>query len=319
MLSALTLALLAPTATDTIRAQAASVRPLVTSAVATDWLSQTAALSEPTPRKLFRHKKRGTWLSEIDQQKLIPSLAMDYREVPVTGELYYNTKYGSPIAYSRAVDLLGRAGLSTLKGKRLFDFGYGGIGHLRLAALAGAQATGIDVDPFLTTLYSHNSDQGRYGRGSVRVLTGYFPSDAKVVKEVGGGYDVFLSKNTLKRGYIHPERPVDKRQLIDLGVSDEGFLAAVKRMLKPGGYFLIYNLSPAQNPVDKPYIPWADGRSPFSKEQFEKSGFEVLSFDVDDNEAAHQMAHALGWDQGARPMDLKKDLFAHYTLVRRKR
>ena len=31
------------------------------------------------------------------------------------------------------------------------------------------------------------------------------------------------------------------------------------------------------------------------------------------------MAHALGWDQGKDPMDLKNDLFAHYTLARKKK
>ena len=78
-------------------------------------------------------------------------------------------------------------------------------------------------------------------------------------------YDLVLSKNTLKRGYIHPERPTEDRKLIKLGVDDRAFVQAVYDMLEPGGLFLIYNLCPAQAPPDQPYIPWADGRCPFDR------------------------------------------------------
>ncbi len=61
---------------------------------------------------------------------------------------------------------------------------------------------------------------------------------------------------------IHPEPPagktVDERQLVKLGVEDAAFLAAVRESLKPGGLFIIYNISPAQSPAEdltKPYLP----------------------------------------------------------------
>jgi len=149
-------------------------------------------------------------------------------------------------------------------------------------------------------------------------VQGRFPAERRAVREVGTGYDLILSKNTLKRGYIHPERPADKRMLIDLGVSDKRFLHALHDAMNPGGVMLIYNLCPAPAPLDKPYVPWADGRSPFTKDQFVQAGFKVLAFDVNDDKPARAMAHALGWDIGDQPMDLKKDLFAWFTMVERR-
>jgi hypothetical protein len=95
-------------------------------------------------------------------------------------------------------------------------------------------------------------------------------------------------------------------------------VATLARTVKPGGLVMIYNLCPAPAPPGKPYIPWADGRCPFERALLEKSGFEVLVLDRDDSSAARRMAHALGWDAGERPMDLEKDLFATYTLLRRR-
>ena len=136
-----------------------------------------------------------------------------------------------------------------------------------------------------------------------------------MIDDVGGGYDLFISKNTLKNGYIHPAEPVDPRRLVHLGVDDTIYVQTLARILKPGGRALIYNLCPAPAPPGKPYIPWADGRSPFSKQMFEAAGFRVLEFDRDDSRAAREMGHALGWDQGENGMKLDTDLFGTYTLV----
>ena len=71
-------------------------------------------------------------------------------------------------------------------------------------------------------------------------------------------------------------------------------------------------------PPGKPYIPWADGRSPFPRAMLDSAGFQVLEFDAEDSPEARRMGHALGWDDpdGAK-MDLEHDLFATYTLLRR--
>ncbi len=151
------------------------------------------------------------------------------------------------------------------------------------------------------------------------MLIGSFPADAGVRDAVGGGYDLFLSKNVLKRGYIHPERPAEEKHIIKLGVDDETFVRTIYGMLVPGGRALIYNLAPAQAPPDKPYITWADGRCPFARELWEKAGFKVIEFDRDDTPAARAMGHTLGWDEGEDKMDLERDLFGTYTLVEKPR
>jgi hypothetical protein len=235
---------------------------------------------------------------------------------------YYQTRYGTPLAYARPLELLGTAGLTDVQSKRVLDFGYGSIGQLRLLAGLGADAVGVDVDPMLEALYSGEGDtgvvpRGRKPAGRVTLVTGSFPGDDATATLVGGGYTLIVSKNTLKRGYVHPERPVDPRRMVHLGVEDTAFVRHVFRRLAPGGWFLIYNLCPAPAPPDQPYIPWADGRSPFPLEMLAAAGFEVLAFDVDDSAAARAMAHALGWDQGPAPMDLEHDLFGTYTLARR--
>jgi hypothetical protein len=184
-----------------------------------------------------------------------------------------------------------------------------------MLALAGMEITGVDVDPSLPKIYEGAA--GRLGPGSIKLLDGRFPAETNLVEQAGIGYDLFLSKNTLKRGYIHPARqPASPRHRIELGVPDEVFLKAVAQMLKPQGYFVIYNFCPAHAPEDKPYIPWADGECPFTKQQLELAGFEVLAFDVVDDKAARELAKALGWD--AQGMQLESDLFAWYTIAKRR-
>jgi len=135
---------------------------------------------------------------------------------------------------------------------------------------------------------------------------------------VGQGYDLFLSKNTLKKGYVHPDLPVEKRRLLNLEVDDATFVRAIRDALKPGGWVMIYNICPAPSKPGEPYKNWADGRCPFPRPLWEAAGFEVLAFDHDDTVAIRRIAHALDWDKGDSPMDLDADLFAWYSLMRKR-
>jgi hypothetical protein len=189
----------------------------------------------------------------------------------------------------------------------------------------GADVVGVDVDPTLTALYSEPTDTGvienvverRRGReGNLTLVEGRWPAD-EATRAAGDKFDLILSKNTLKRGYIHPEQEVDKRMLVDMGVSDEAFVRAMFDALVPGGRVMIYNLYPAQSEDPTKYMPWADGRCPFDRAVLEQAGFRVIEFDKDDSEAAREMGRRLGWDRGERPMDLQKNLFAMYTLLER--
>lgn len=307
-----------------IRADAVKARATVKSKLALAFLDATAtALPHVAPRTVSYDSSRTHYYWEPEAAALPDSVRSKLITRTLDESFFYNTRYGSPLAYSRPLELLAEAGLGDLAGAKLADYGYGTIGHLRLLASLGADVVGVDVDPLLQKLYSVPGDQGAVrgagGReGRVTLAHGSFPGDTAVANRVGRGLTLFLSKNTLKNGYIHPAQPVNPRMLVHLGVSDSAYVAALARAVAPGGWVMIYNLSPAPNAPDQPYRPWADGRCPFPRAMFEAAGFEVLAFDRDDTPAAHAMARALGWDQGPSPMDLAKDLFAAYTLARRK-
>ncbi len=226
--------------------------------------------------------------------------------------LFYVDRFGSPLSYARALDLAAKHGLDKIAGKRVLDFGYGSIGQLQMLALCGADVTGVDVAPLLPLMYAKHS--GTYDAGKVTLVDGQFPGDKSVAEKIGSGIDLVISKNVLKRGYIHPARDAKPEQLINLGVDDATFLGEIHNRLNPQGLFVIYNICPAQASDDKPYIPWADGQSPFSRQQFEDAGFEVLEFDTDDTPFAREMAKRLGWSES---MDLETDLFGWYTVVRK--
>jgi SAM-dependent methyltransferase len=308
-------------ATAKMRQEAEALRPLVQTTIARRFLDAVADLKEPAPRKLFADPATRALYSEASAAKLDADARAKLRPVNLTEQLYYFTLYGTPLAYVRPLEILGQNGVAAAEGKRLLDFGYGTIGHLKTLARCGAEVVGVDVDPFLRELYSSPEDTGIVPRakeervGRVTLIDGRWPADPATTKAVGGGYDLIVSKNTLKRGYIHPERPVDKKYLVDLGVSDEAFVKALYDALKPGGRVLLYNLAGALSKPDEPYNPSTDGRSPFPKSLWEAAGFRVTAFDAEDHSAARAMGRALGWDKGPRPMDLENGLFAHYTLA----
>ncbi len=239
-------------------------------------------------------------------------VTLDERVRRIDEEFFYVGRFGTPLAYARALDIAAAHGLEGIAGKRVLDFGYGAIGQLRMMALSGADTVGVDVAPLLPLIYPDAS--GPLGGGLVQLVNGQFPASAAVNEQVGGEFDLILSKNTLKRGYIHPARETPPERLIQLGVDDATFLSAIRDRLKPGGLFLIYNLCPAKAPEDQPYIPWADGESPFTREQFEAAGLEVLAFDVDESAQARAMANLLGWGSDD---ELEKSLFAWLTVARR--
>ncbi|HXU73668.1 MAG TPA: hypothetical protein VN947_30325 [Polyangia bacterium] len=274
-----------------IRAEATALRPLVHTALARRYVAAAARLPEVATR----------------------TVVVGGKPHVVDEEYYYTTRYGTPLAYARPLEILAGHGFGDVAGRRIVDFGYGGIGQLLTLASLGADVAGVDVDPLLRAMYADRD--GPWGTGRLRTVDGRWPADAAVRAAIGDGYDLFVSKNVLKRGYIHPAQAVDERKTIKLGVDDEAFLRAVFALLKPGGRMLIYNLAPAPAPPGKPYIPWADGRSPFPRELYERVGFRVVGFEIDDTTAARQMARALGWDRGPDAMDLHNGLFAGYTLV----
>lgn len=301
-------------------ADARTLRPLAKSDLGRTFLTAAEGAPPYTPRTVYRRGQAREWLDAAGFARLAEADRAAWTPTTIDEGTYQGLFYGSPLAYLLPLERLGGVGFGGLRGKRVADFGHGGIGQLRLFAELGAEAVGIDVDPLQPVLYSAPADQGPFGKanGSVKLVHGRFPADPKAVAAVGGGYDLFLSKNTLKKGYIHPAEKVDPRQLVDLGADDPTFLKAVAAALKPGGWLVIYNLSPAPNAAGKPYRPMADGRCPFSAEDLAAAGFETLARDEADDKAARAIGAALGWDKPPAGMKLDDDLFALVTVARKK-
>lgn len=313
-------------ATEQMRNDAIAMMPLVKSDFAKVFLQSMMELPAIEGKRIiYRNRETRGAMTEAEFAASGLDTTSGFVRREYGEDFYYFTGYGTPVAVVRAYDLLGQAGLKSADGLKLVDFGFGSIGQLRGLASLGADATGIEVEAVFKSLYSQPSDTGTIARckvagkgkpGHLRAFYGFFPTDSLITAQLGSGFDVFFSKNTLKNGYIHPEREVDPKMLVHLGVDDSTYVKRVYDLLKPGGYFMIYNLHPKYTgPEAEKYIPWSDGRSPFKKELFEQIGFEVLAFDIVDTPAAHEMAKAFGWD---KDMDLANDLFAMYTLARKK-
>ncbi len=313
----------APDTIETLRQEAARLAPLLVTDAAREFVARTEHLPRIDPRVIYHDATCDRALTREEYEKLPEPRRTDCQSREYDAEFYYLGRYGTPLVYARPLDLVAReAKWSSFSGKRVLDFGYGMIGQLRLLASAGADTVGVDVQSLLTALYSQPGDQGVIKNpagadGRIALVEGRFPGDERVRASIGEGFDLFMSKNTLKRGYIHPERETDKRMLIDLGVTDEVFVRAVFDVLKPGGYAIIYNLSPKQNPPDKPYIPWADGRCPFDRALLERVGFQVLAFDATDDAVILDYWIALGLNRDQTKEQLRDDLFSHFTLLRR--
>lgn len=312
-----------PSPVATLCAEAERVEALVECKGTRAFLRATRALPEAGERSVLYDAKTREAVSAEDHARLAPEEQARFQPTSYDGEFYYSTRYGTPVAYARALDVVGKLvgapAEDALSGKRILDFGYGGIGHLRLLASLGCDAVGVEVDPLLSVYYGP-ADQGAIpsanggSPGRLTLVHGHWPGDAAVRGAVGDGFDLVLSKNVLKKGYVRPAQAVDPRMLVDLGVPPERFLAEVARVLELGGIFAIYNLCPAPRP-DR-YIPWAYGESPFTEEEFAAAGFECLAFDVDDRAQAQELGWALEWDEQGQDVD--NDLFAWYTIARRR-
>jgi SAM-dependent methyltransferase len=322
---------------ELLRAEASRLYPSLTTEGAKHFLIASSWLPLLDDRDVYYDKATRRARTPEEYAKMTEEERVPFVKRTLSEQFFYHTRYGSPMAYARPLDLLcngvpERAGIkpsSCFTGKKIFDYGFGGIGHLRLLALVGAEAVGVDIDELLKAYYRDPTDTGEiegapFGgepgpAGKLRLLYGLFPRDETLRAAGGEGYDYVISKNTLKKGYISPEPPpgvtVDPRTQVDLSVGVDEFVGHIARILKPGGRFMIYNICPAQNP--EKFIPWADGRSPFPKEMLEKHGLRVIEFDKDDSAAARKAGEALEWNIGPQAMDLAHDLFAMYTLCER--
>lgn len=319
-----------------LRREAGLVRSTLTTPDAHRFVIQTNYLPVVDEVTVYVRKEPRSYLSPAQFEALPEDQRAGYEEKKFDDYFFYYTRYGSPLAYARAIDLIAtewgsvREGPETFRDKKIVDFGFGGLGQLRMMGNMGAHVTGIEVDPLLEALYADPALQGEVTRpsimddvppvGSLQLVFGKWPADEKTKEAVAqrGTFDLFISKNTLKRGYITPEKEVDPRMLVQLGVSNEQFVQDLANVMNPGGLVMIYNICPKQAPEGEAYKPWADGRCPFTREQLEAAGFDVLKYDEDDTPAMRELGRKLEWDNGPSAMDLENDLVVWYTLLRKR-
>jgi hypothetical protein len=318
-----------PVVIDDMMTQARNIRDMFTTPDVIAFLDAFSLLPDPGTRAIWvpKDKSAPRVLRSQSQYDTLDQATKDtLTKKDLDASFYFNTGFGFPAIYARPMEIAAKADGGGVRGKRILDFGYGMITHLRLLAALGNDVHGVDVWDILPVLYGEPTDTGTIAgaphadgtpgkSGTLTLHNGRWPADAELVKAIGGNYDLIVSKNVLKRGYIHPEREVDPKFLVTLGVDDPTFLHAMHDALKPGGIALIYNISPPQNPDDKPYLPHADPHCPFPREMIEKTGFEVIDYDKSDDDFLRQMWVKMGLSESAEKA--KSEIFTRYTLMRR--
>jgi len=299
--------------------QGEALAELAVTDAARGWLGEAAHLPEVAERTVYISFRPKRAYTAVQYEALPESEREGLREKVCNAESgYYDTFYGTPLAYLRALDLAATYTGDedfTWEGLRILDFGYGQVGQLRMLAQQGAHAVGVDIDPILAAIYSEPGDSGTVERnggtdGSVTLHHGAWPNDPAMVEAVGDGFDLIVSRNLLKRGYVAPTD--GSGAMVDLGGTPRETLARFYETLAPGGLFVIYNIGGEPDPSR----PWTDIACPWPAELLEGAGFEVLAYDVNEDANARAVGRALGWDEGDRPMDLTQ-LFGTYTILRR--
>jgi SAM-dependent methyltransferase len=302
-------------AIDVLIGEARAVRPLVSQAAAIEFLRASETLVPQASRTVYVHATDGRVLTPSGYEKLATSERTGFEPKSYDERFYYSTFYGSPVAYVRALEIAGQNGVATLDRAKVLDIGYGAIGGPRLMAGAGATISAVDVDPLLPALYREAGDQGSVQalsgrRGVIKLFDGIFSGNEKLTREVGGGYTLILSKNTMKMGFMKPSG--ERKPMVSFAASDAALLASIHDALAPGGIFVIYNIGGVLDPK-RPSTVIA---SPFTREQFARAKLAVLKFDENDDVAVRAMGGALGWDK--QMGDLQTQLFAQYTVVQRR-
>ena len=134
-----------------LKREALALEPLVTSPLAHDFLKATESLPAMIPpRAVYRDDAAKTYKIETTDAPLAKDEKSKLTRVNLDDSFYWTTKYGSPLAYTRPLEVLGRSGLERATGLKILDFGFGTIGHLRLLASLGTTSPASTSTPSCT-------------------------------------------------------------------------------------------------------------------------------------------------------------------------
>lgn len=298
---------------DQMYRDAASLKEVFVSPDALAMLEQARSLPVLEPRTIHVATRPNRGYTQAQFDALGEQEREGLQAFGVDAARYYSTFYGSPLVYARTLDLLSEhAPDFEIDVARVLDLGYGQLGQLRLWAQMGADVLGVEIDPILTAMYDNCAAVGDIeDAGSVTLIEGAWPNDASCREQVGSGYDLIVSRNLLKKGYVKPAQlnpafPVP----VAWGMEDAEAVRHFYDALAPGGVVLIESLGPKPDPAK----PWSDISNPWDRTAWEEVGFEVLAHDEDESAYARAMGKALGWDA---QMDLDEGLFGVFCLYRK--
>jgi hypothetical protein len=294
---------------------AEKLRDVYTSPQAQQMLDEVQHLPVCEPRTIYAAFRPNRAVSADQYEQLPEEEQQKLRELNINPSNYYATFYGSPLVYARTLDLLHKhAPDFTINNANILDLGYGQLGQLRLWAQMGANVTGVEIDPVLTEIYNNCEAVGdleKPNTGSVTLIEGSFPNSESTRKQVGSGYDLFISRNLLKRGYVKPQKlNPNFPPPVGWEMTDAEMLGHLYDTLNPGAIVIIESLGPKPDPEK----PWSDISNPWSKQSWIDAGFKVIAHDQDESKYARSMGAALGWDE---QMNLETDLFAVYSMYQK--
>src|SRR5262245_61573195 len=109
--------------------EAKAVAPLFKTKLVGDFLAGVKGLPRVAPRNVFCDSSRTHCWADTEAAALPDSQRARLMKRELDESFYYTTRYGSPLAYSRPLEILAQNGMKDVRGKRVADFGYGTIGH----------------------------------------------------------------------------------------------------------------------------------------------------------------------------------------------
>ena len=318
------------TAVGALRAEATALEPLMKAKLTHRFLDATAILPHITPRTVWFDSARTHYWNAAAAATLPDTMRARLVNRTLDEAFYYNTRYGIAARLQPARSRSSRGhGFSDVAGASASPTSATArIGHLRLLASLGADADGHRRGPAARrALRGRPATRApitgpRRQAGRVTLVHGRWPARGRrSCASVGGGYDLFISKNTLKNGYIHPAQPVESAHARAPGRRatrrSSGELCRIAQAGRPRAHL---QPVPRAGAARQALHPVGRRPLPVHARAVGEAGFQVLDFRPRRlRRGARDGARARLGPRRPSAMDLEHDLFGHWTLAKRRR